>query len=1383
MIAGLVLVMGPSAAAAEPLIATPWEVRKAAQELADDLKATKPDDQGAVLERAQNLVAAHGDSLVASGNGYLPLSEAVPAELAAAGLMDAFVNAYAPVAERRRADLAARSGNHDDEWLALARGYPGTPAAAAAWAYLADRAWDGGRIGAYLEAARHAGDAQATGDRAGRAQRLAAADGLLGGATPADPPATLKLEEMWRFVVDDSTPDAAPSEIQALNQPVVDASSAKPPLALSAPSGDTTAASDGVRFLVFDHLAGSIQGQAQQLGSEPLRPQQARPVAGPDGFIAVGLVEGQRIDLVALDRLGERRWRAESPPMERIYQISGLAAIDDLVACAILAGDGENCDLHVLAFSARTGAQVWDTQVARLPIGQRLRFQGEAGIHAPAVCIQGGTLLVLSNAGMIARLGADGAVRRVWSYPGGGASDDLSSDLPGLPESLRAGAICSDGETAVATPADNGALAVVIHGDETPKFYRGDGANGEVLAVGGGAALLAGRVITLLDLAALKPRWTNDPGQRLTDVEGDLGTGRAMVAGQGVVTLLDLATGEVVGAGDTKSDALGRRSYPTPNSIGLANGQLLIGATDKILAYGTYASTYDRLTAAAAANPADYRPEARLGSLLMSRGTADDIDHALAAWQAALARGAPVEYAEKAARIVRGKLDLALGDEKSFAIAATALAGLVTYDPELGTEMAYWQARQAEAMGRKNTDAETGYRQVLAAPERLLAIHPPLEISLHQLAHAGLQRLGGLAIGPGTAEPPADPLPKITGPWTHPDHRAPGSVIAGGMVVGYADGVLSAVRIADGGEAWFRHPLRNMLGVKALRDNDGAGVMIGVIDGSAAAAAGVHNDDVLIEFNGAPIRSFQGDLVPQVIAAAPRAKFTLKVQRANETVTCSGTIGGEMVAPIASNARTVLVWPTMPRKQNEGGWVSALDMATGAELFPAHALPPTTIDHAAVAPLLTADDTVILSDGPDLIALAAHATGSIPAGGERWRLRGEASELDQIRLLDNGLLWLPDRLHNQGRLLSASDASVIARLPAAGDAVPVVLGWDCCLRLGDGTLVCWDLGSGRERWRGPAKVQAVLAVDHDDIVVVAEDWRLGLVDRFSGKLRRTIGTWTSVQPDYLVGPDRIHVHARAEGGGEVVAAVARSGGTVLWEQPLPARCELQRLLPGVDGGVCAVLRAGDQAAVVAFSKTGKVERAWAVGAAKDMWLPVDGGLLDVDGDGLSALAATTVPTRAPVPAQNLSPWPDDLGAAIPGMAAKAAWQATGADASYAIARGRGGLVVMARTTTTVTVHVADAGPALDQAGLAVVFSAADGGAVRLQPGDSSGWHLVATAVVVTPTGTVLAAALAPPAERMAMLPVAVRGDSGAASDCPGTPPWLLQAWRPLTNAP
>ena len=38
---------------------------------------------------------------------------------------------------------------------------------------------------------------------------------------------------------------------------------------------------------------------------------------------------------------------------------------------------------------------------------------------------------------------------------------------------------------------------------------------------------------------------------------------------------------------------------------------------------------------------------------------------ALAAWQTALARGAPTEYAEKAARIVRGKLDLALGDAQS----------------------------------------------------------------------------------------------------------------------------------------------------------------------------------------------------------------------------------------------------------------------------------------------------------------------------------------------------------------------------------------------------------------------------------------------------------------------------------------------------------------------------------------------------------------------------------------------------------------------------------------------------------------------------------------------------------------------------------------------
>jgi outer membrane protein assembly factor BamB len=1199
---------------------------------------------------------------------------------------------------------------------------------------------------------------------------------------------------MWRFLVDEAGHDNPSPDNQNTNQNNGNGGDngngnggpggAPPALALSQPSGDTTAASDGQRFLVFDHLVGRIQGEAQQLGNVPLGARQSRPVAGPDGFIALGMLDGQRVVLVALDRLGERRWRSESPPMDRILAISGPALLDDLVTCAVLCADGDNCDLHVLAFSARTGASAWDTQVARLPVGRNIRMMNEGIIPVPAVCVQGGSLLVLSNSGLIARLGGDGTVRRVWSYPGGGAGDDLAVDLPGLPSTLRQGAIASDGVTAVATPADNGALAVVLHGDDQPRFYRGDGANGEVLAVANGAALLAGRVITLLDLAALTPRWTNDPGQRLSDPEGSLGTTRALVAGKQFTTLLDAANGSVVGADGDSGETLGRRSFPIPNSIALADGQLLIGATDKVVAYGTYASTYDRLAAAAAAHPADYRPEASLGSLLMAKG---DNDRALAAWQAALARGAPPEYAEKAARLVRSRLDLALGDNQSFAAALAGFAALAPYAAELGTEAAYWKARQAEAAGRHDRDAETGYRQVLAAPERLIAIHPPLEVSLHQLARAGLQRLAGTPAGPGGPPVPADPLPTILKPWLHPDHRAPGTVVAGGLAIGYADGVLSAVKVSDGSDAWVRRPQRNLLGVKTLPIRDpNRGVVIEPVTGSSAAAAGVLPNDVLIEFDGKPIHDFASDLVPLVMAAPPRAPFTMKLLRGAETVTCTGLLGGDMVAPIAANARTVLVWPTMPRRPREGGWVSALDLATGAELFPAHALPLTTTEHEAIPPLLTADDTIILADGPDLVALAAHAAGALPAGGERWRIHGEASELDQVHLLDGGLLWLPDRLHHEGRLLSTADGQVVARLPAAGDKVPVVSGWDCCARMGDGTLVCWDLGSGRERWRGPVNVQAVLAIDGDDIVVVGDDWRLGLVDRLSGKPRRTIGSWTSLQPDWLIGADRIFVHARAQAGGDVVAAVARAGGAVLWEQPLPARCDLQRLVPGPDGGVCAVLRAGDQAAVVAFSNQGKVAQAWAVGTARDAWLPLPGGLLDLGADGLSALPATAVPPRAPLPAQPLPLMPEDLAAAVPALAAHAAWQTCGPDAAYALARGRAGVVVLARTTTTLTVHLADAGPALDQGGLAVVFAAADGGGVRLQPGDTSGWRLAGIAVM--PAGAdgsapVLAAALAPPPERIAPLPLAARGDSGGASDCPGTPPWLLQAWRPVVTAP
>ena len=177
--------------AVEAQVATPFEVRKEAQELFDDLKrrgATAGPEDGALLERIQQLMARHGDRLIEAPGARdtaMPLSEVLLNQVRDLGLAERFVATYAPLAKRRAAEL---HGN-EPELLTLVRSYPGTPTALAVWRQLADRAWDSGRIGAFLERAAKAEDAAATvAGSAARRVRLNQARPLL-----VEPPGLLPM--------------------------------------------------------------------------------------------------------------------------------------------------------------------------------------------------------------------------------------------------------------------------------------------------------------------------------------------------------------------------------------------------------------------------------------------------------------------------------------------------------------------------------------------------------------------------------------------------------------------------------------------------------------------------------------------------------------------------------------------------------------------------------------------------------------------------------------------------------------------------------------------------------------------------------------------------------------------------------------------------------------------------------------------------------------------------------------------------------------------------------------------------------------------------------------------------------------------------------------
>jgi hypothetical protein len=1350
---------------AEPVAATPWDVRKQAQELIDDLTNHRG-DPSALLERAQQLMVEHGTALIATKNGSAPIAVVVPDKLRELGMDQAFVQTFEGPATRRLKDAA---DGDEAALLAIASGYPGTKAAASAWSRLADRAWDSGELNRFLAYARAAGDAALAPDTP-RRKRVEAAMAMLAPERGPELPASLELSDGWSLPFQARH---APASRFTREQHMLPQA-----LALCA-TPDATAASDGLRLVVIDHLIGRIQGQELPIGNVALdQPRQYRPIAIHDGFTALGK-QNERIVLVAVDRLGQRLWQATSPAggqQSAALEVSPPVALDRLVAYAVTMLDDENVDLRVQAFDQRTGKLAWDTLVARLPGGRRAMYMGEAQFP-PLACTHAGSLLVLSNCGVIARLSADGAVQRVWSYPS--TADDVAPGMANIGRIERLGAILSDGATAVATPADNAGMALLIGDDGDPRIYKGDGAGGDVIAVDHGVALLSGRILTCLDLAAEKPRWSKKSlslrGQAPTAQswvpQAWIDGGRALLYSAELWALIDLATGEVVS-----------QHYPLPQSVtppercdmAVVDQLVMFGSSSRISASGGSTSSYERLLAVAEQEPRDYRPRVRLAALLEAR---HDDDQAYGRYLEALQRGAPPEYAELAARLVRSRLDLALGDLKTFPPALERLGRLVEFDPALRDESALWRARDAETRGDK-AGAADGYRSVLRGAGRSVHLNDNIEAHTHTLAHGGLYRLG-LEKGGLAGEEPAHPLPTATSDWSMKAHRARTTLIAHDLALSYSDGFLVATRIADGTEAWWRHPYRSLLGVQSTPEQRDDGVLIKVMPGTSAEAAGLRSGDVLVEFNGRHIRRFAAakddgdDLVNAVRALKPRSKYTAVAQRGDERVSVEGVLGGDLVEPIAANDRTVLAWPTLPDGGAEGMWVAALDLQTGEELCPRLTGKAANQEGPPAAPLLTSDDVMIYFDAQDLIAVAPHAGAhDAPAGRVLWRLEGQAGALSRARIIGEKLLWLPDAAHARGDLIELATGAQLASVPCEGEQPPLIDGFDCFTRRADAKACCWDLGNGRLRWCTQADISSIVLARGDAVYAIRQDGVLIVLDRASGKERRAWGDWTGVSALGISG-DRLYLKVRARDR-EEVAAITLTGGTVAWEQPLPARAETQAFLPSALG-LSLVEREGDAGWVLTLGPDGAPSRIDQAGA-EHQFFPLTEGVLDAGPDGMRVSRAKLPPVPPTLPSA-IAAEGADLTAIAKETLPALRWQECGG-CSYALARSHGSLLVFMRGERDLALHLGDAGMAIDCLGQVLTFSPSDG-SPRFDPGEG-GWRLGDHAKLGTDHGDALVARLDPPADRIPNQPLSVRAEVGADSDGPATPWWLSAVWRTVT---
>ena len=1360
---------------AEAQVATPFEVRKEAQELFDDLaKRTPGAEDAALLERVQQLMARSGERLIeapGSKGDAQPLGEILTRTVTEMGLAQRFAETYGPLAERRLPSSTGRQA--ETELLTVARSYPTTAAATKAWALLADRAWDQGRLGSFLQRAKAAGEAEAA---AGRGRRLSEARQLLVQPPLATPRSLDGIEEMWRQPLDlRSTPSKA-----MVRQPRPDNRGPVARIAVSRPLGDLLCGSDGNRAFVIDHLVGRELAPPASVGNTALLRRQCQPAVLRDGFAVAGVQDVQRLVLVGLDREGGVRWRVSSPGLGFNPLISAPVAIDQLVAVAMVVADDDAADLRVQAYHQDDGRLAWDVLVARLAGHRPWMFSGDqAYTLIPGLCAIDGRLLVLSNSGMIARLGADGDLQRVWSYrqPGAAKDDDVGAQQSGA----RMGALISDGHVAVATPADLPGQALIISSDQGPVTYRGDGAGGDVVAIADGRAFLAGARLVAVDTKSRSALWdaaipgTGAQSSINADLQAVIGNDALIVAGREAIAAYDPATGQL----------RAKRLLERPIGLGIGEQSLITAAdgegTAYIAAYGGTTSVVERLTANAKQDPNDLRSVVALASIATAR---DQIDTALGWYDEAFKRGAGAEYAAKAARLVRRRLDLAAAPD-SWQQLLARFETLAARDPALQPEVAYWQGRRAEALGDRNTARERYQQAAERAPlAALVTIRDDAAIHLAALAAGGLRRLDAAAPLPWSTRA-VERVPLLPAPWNVPSRRGRGLLVAEGLAVGYADGVLTATRLDTGAEAWWRRPQRPLLGVRSRPEQVPDGVTIEIMPGTSAAAAGLQTEDILTRFNGVDIRSFTADLVPAVLAMTVRSPFAAEVRRNGSTLTINGTLGGEMVEPVAINQRSVLVWPTIvgpnqaamavpPGARPEGLWVAVHDLATGAELW-RHAVPPTTQDEIPARPLLTADDLVILVDGGDLVAIPAHpqANAQTAMPGDIvpvWRLTGQGTLLREAKVIGDKLLWLPDVGHDLGLLVEALSGRILARLPMDATQAPVLLDSDLYARQDDGTLSCWDLGYGRLRWKIPG-IARIAAAHGDTLWVVNATGQLVSLDRFSGSVRRLYGEWVGVINGRVAG-DRLFLHVTPTATEHALVCLTLSGGTVAWQQNLPG--DIARIEPAGEavGCVLAGTRIEGQpptpAVALAFGPAGELVRLAELGgdagAAQVRFL--NGGLLLAEADGLRAQTAVIPPAPSPV---RQVPEAELVAALAPaGSARYAVSSLPGQGLTMLVeVRHEDAVVRLGRLGPFAEIERAEALRVVLPTDLASQPTAPAGIAIDSQPAPDGTrrWRLTA----LGGAGPVTA-------------PWQVRVDTASGSDCPPAPWWLRQTWRTVVSA-
>lgn len=1354
----------PAEATVEVLVATPWQVRRDARLLLDQLR--HGERAGSLVDRSAALLAAHATALVEDGDGWRPLGAVLTAALREAGLLDEYQRLV-----ERQANEALRQAHGDTAALqALIARFPGSAAATRAWQQLANRHWDRGRLGAFLLATSQLSKLGETTSP----ERIAAAQQLLV-TSPLHLPQTLAgLSRMWALAdLPAATAPTQPTRQRRHRHEHHEQVPARVRFA-QAVDGSAVALSDGQFLYVIDPLFGTVLGERHVLGSAP-GGFDASPLSDRHGFIAMGLSRHARPVLLAVDARGRQLWRSEAATSGRIA--SPPILLHDLVVFATLerARDGE--ELSLSALHRHDGSLAWQTLVAKDPRGAARGFHGHAQLTAsqPMLAEVAGQAVVGSNGGLIAAVAADGSLRRVWTYD----SDRL---VPELMErsAQRRGTILGRGTSVVAAPADAEGLLVIDLVDEQMRRYRGAGSRDQLMALQGHQALLAGRRLTLVDLAELASVWSLPVASTAADeVWAQLDDKRVLARIDAQLLLVDRSQGQII-------DAAG---LLVEESLDLAGEMLLTVSPHPddpelgrmLVAYGN-AHSRERLEDLARQEPNNPRPIIALASLERAAGRrAKAFDLLLRA----LALGADPALAEEARLLARQLIQRRLGGEEA-ADALTRFDHLTTINTDIAAEAAWWRGRDHE-LRRQLDQAAKAYAACLAQPSTLLELEQGLSVDLHALAELALHRLQRADLPDWATRPVEASRPlRPAQDWRSEQRFLGEPLLASDLLLGYAGGRITAFAAHDGSQRWRAQPAPDelpLLGVRsvptrALPDIPGGGMRVELVAGSAAEAAGLHDGDLLRSYDGQELVEFS-QLAAQVSSKRPGDPFRLKLLRDGQELTVTGSLGARLSQAIDADERAILVQPMalagghremrLVPDTFRDPMLSAFDRADGRLLW-RRALSTDSLEDGGIRPQLLGGGLALLYEEGAVVAVDGP-------GEARWRLVSERPDGARLAVpLGRGLLALPGPGRQQLRLVDAASGRERFRLPGSLEQPPLLSGQTLLASGEHGRLACWDLGLGTRLWQSPQRDWRALASAGDNVICLDHHRRLVVLDRSSGAERRRFAQWPEVYQT-LIGQEQLLIHARDELGVQRIAAIGIRGAALRWQRSLPQDLELRdRLLPCADGLALVLDGAERGSALLAFGPAGDLQLAAPLAAGEQVL--INGGTpLALSETGLRGLAPLAPPALAAVPAPRLSLAEGDLASSLPEQLERFSWQTVG-PAAYALARSQEQLIVLVRPAEAEVfrLRLAPAGDDLDQDGLHLRILPAGQASLH---GQQAGWVILDQARLSDAEGPLLALRLGPAGPATGSL--RVRGECAGASDGADGPSWLLQLWRPVAR--